>query len=308
MRIAITGSSGLVGSALLPVLADAGDETARITRPGSAAAGDLSWDPEAGVLDASQLEGFDAVIHLAGEGIANRRWSDEQKAKIQDSRVKGTRLLCGALAGLRNKPSVLACASAIGYYGNRGDELLTESSPPGDGFLAEVVKQWEAAAEPARQAGIRVVHARLGVVLSSQGGALKKMLLPFKMGMGGKISKGRQYMSWVTIDDVVAAFRFLLTAPALEGAVNVVAPNPATNYEFTKALGRALRRPTVFPMPGFMARLAFGEMADELLLASTRVQPDKLLKAGFVFRYPTLDEALRHVLGKEAPKQEKVGV
>jgi hypothetical protein len=308
MRIAITGASGLIGSALVPFLTAEGDDVERVTRPTSETSGSIVWDPDAGKLAPTAMEGFDAVIHLAGEGIANRRWSDEQKAKIHDSRAKGTQLLSDTLAKLRNKPKVFVCASAIGFYGNRGDEVMTEDSAAGEGFLAEVVKDWEAATEAARQAGIRVVNSRFGVVLSRHGGALRKMLRPFKLGVGGKVSKGRQYMSWIAIDDAIAALRFMLTTPALEGPVNVVAPNPVTNYEFTKTLGRVLWRPTVFPMPGFMARVMFGKMANELLLASTRVIPTKLQRAGFAFRFPTLEAALRQVLDKTQPKPEPAAV
>ena len=296
MKILVTGASGLLGSALVPFLAGAGNEVARLGRTAPRAA-DLRWDPEAGVLESDALEGFDAVVHLAGENIATGRWTAENKRRIKDSRVKGTSLLATTLAALERPPRVLVSASAIGFYGDRGDEELTEGSPAGAGFLSEVCCEWEAATEPAEGKGIRVAHARLGVVLTKDGGALAKMLTPFGLGVGGIIGNGRQYMSWITLDDTVAAVGHLLATEAASGPVNVVTPAAVTNHEFTKTLGRVLRRPTLFPMPGFAARLAFGEMADALLLASTRVKPNRLLDSGYAFRHGTLEEGLRHVLG-----------
>jgi uncharacterized protein (TIGR01777 family) len=249
----------------------------------------------AGTIDASALEGVDAVVHLAGENIA-QRWTSSQKAKIRDSRIKGTQLLCETLARLSSPPKVLVSASAIGYYGDRGEQILTEDSPLGRGFLAEVCRGWEAATEPARQRGLRVVPLRFGVVLSPAGGALAKMLPPFRLGLGGMVGSGRQYMSWIALDDVVGAIQHAIVTDTLQGPTNAVAPQAVTNQEFTKTLGKALGRPTVFPLPAFAARLMFGEMADELLLASTRVQPAKLLGSGYRFRYPELEDALRHVL------------
>ena len=237
-------------------------------------------------------------MHLAGENIAVRRWTPAQKARIRDSRVQGTRLLAQSLARLQQPPTVMVCASAIGFYGDRGEELLTEGSAPGSGFLTDTCRAWEAAAQPASEKDIRVVNLRLGVVLSPGGGALAKMLLPFRLGVGGKIGSGRQYMSWIEIDDVVGVIHYALTTDELRGPVNAVAPNPVTNREFTKTLGRVLSRPTIFPMPAFAARLAFGEMADELLLASTRVKPARLQNSGYYFRHPRLEDALRHLLGK----------
>lgn len=299
MNIAVTGASGLVGSALVPFLSTGGHRVVRVVRsvpkPGEDA---VHWDPQTGQLDPASLEGLDAVVHLAGENIAAGRWTAEQKARIQDSRVKSTGLLCETLAKLSQPPKVLVCASAIGYYGNRGDETLYEDSPAGSGFLAEVCKAWEAATQPASQAGIRTVLLRIGVVLSPAGGALAKMLLPFKMGLGGVIGSGNQYWSWIGVDDVLGAVHHALMTAGLAGAVNAVAPQPATNTEFTKTLGRVLGRPTFLPLPGFAARLALGEMADDLLLASTRVEPRKLVATGYSFRQPALEGALRHLLGK----------
>ncbi|MCI0423349.1 MAG: TIGR01777 family oxidoreductase, partial [Acidobacteria bacterium] len=244
----------------------------------------------------ADLEGTDAAIHLAGENIAAKRWTPAQKAKIRDSRVSGTRLLAESLARLARQPKVLVCASAIGYYGDRSDERLNEDSAPGSGFLAETCRDWEAAAKPAIDRGIRVVQLRLGLVLASHGGALAKMLPPFRLGIAGIIGSGQQYMSWIALDDLVAAVSYVLSNEGLRGPVNVVAPDAVTNHEFTKTLGRVLRRPTVFPMPAFAARLAFGEMADGLLLSSTRVEPQRLLASGFRFRFPELKAALEHLL------------
>ena len=295
MKVLITGASGLVGNCLSPALMAAGhDAVALVRRP--AGVGSLGWNPASGDLDPSALDGVDAVVHLAGENIAARRWTTRQKARIRDSRVAGTQLLATALAALTTPPQVLVSASAIGYYGNRGALELDESSPPGDDFLAGVCRAWEAATAPAGQRGIRVVHLRTGVVLSTAGGALAKMLTPFRLGLGGRLGDGRQFMSWVALDDLVAIIVGLLTDTPLAGPVNAVAPGAITNGEFTRALGRALHRPTMLPMPAAVARLAFGEMADALLLASTRVRPARLLDAGFRFRWPRIDEALAHVL------------
>ncbi len=295
MKILVTGASGLVGSALVRLLADGGHEVVGLgrTAPGP---GDLRWDPDAGVLEAAALEGFDGVIHLAGENIAAGRWNTARKRRIKESRVQGTLLLARTLAGLERPPRVLASASAVGFYGDRGDEELSEESPAGTGFLSEVCREWEAATEAAAGEGIRVVHARLGVVLSRDGGALAKMLTPFKLGAGGIVGSGRQYMSWITLEDTVAALAHLLVTETAAGPVNVVAPAPVTNREFTKTLGRVLRRPTLFPLPSFVARLVFGEMADALLLGSNRVKPASLLDSGYVFRHGSLEEGLRAVL------------
>jgi hypothetical protein len=256
------------------------------------------WDPTSGRIDLRALEGIEAVVHLAGENIAAGRWTPERKAQIRKSRVQGTRLLAETLARLAKPPRVLVCASAMGYYGDRGDEILREDSPPGTGFLAELCQAWEAASEPAARAGVRVVKLRIGIVLSARGGALARMLLPFRLGLGGRIGSGRQYMSWIALDEVIQVILHALTTPALVGPTNTATPNPVTNLEFTRTLGRVLRRPTFFPLPAFAARLAFGEMADELLLASARLEPARLLASGYTFRYPELEGALRKVLGR----------
>jgi len=299
MKVFVTGASGLVGSALVPYLTTSGHRVTRLVRsPPRPGAAEIHWDPAAGVQDLGSLEGMDAVVHLAGENIAGGRWTAARKAKIRDSRVIGTRTLCETLARLPQPPKVLVSASAIGYYGDRGAEPLWENSAVGSGFLAEVCRAWEEATQPAVQKGIRVVLLRIGIVLSPAGGALAKMLLPFKLGLGGVISGGSQYMSWIALDDVAGAVAHALMTDTLHGPVNAVAPFPVTNREFTKTLGRVLGRPTVFPLPAFGARLAFGEMADALLLASTRVEPKRLLATQYGFRYPELDGALRHLLGK----------
>lgn len=298
MKVLITGSSGLVGSALVPFLTTGGHSVTRLVRsPPRPGAAEVRWDPAAGSVDTPGLEGLDAVVHLAGENIAGR-WTPAKKGKIRDSRVKGTRLLAESLARLAQPPKALVCASAIGYYGDRGEEILRDESVPGSGFLAAVCREWEAAAQPAAEKGVRVVHLRIGVILTPAGGALARMLPAFRMGVGGRLGSGRQYMSWISIDDLVGVIQHTLTTTALKGVVNVVAPQPVTNLEFTRTLGRVLARPTIFPMPAFAARLAFGEMADELLLASTRVEPTRLLASGYRFRHPELEGALRHLLGK----------
>jgi uncharacterized protein (TIGR01777 family) len=265
--------------------------TRRPTRPS-----DIGWDPQQGQLDAQQLRGFDGVVHLAGDNIARGRWTADKKRRIRESRVHGTDLLCRTLAQLDSKPQVIVSASAIGYYGDRGAEVLTEQSPPGSGFLADVCRQWEDATQPAADAGIRVVRARIGVVLSADGGALKSMLIPFRLGIGGVVGNGQQYMSWISIDDLAAALLFALENTQLSRAVNLVAPAPVTNREFTRSLGRVLSRPTVVPTPAFAVRLALGEMADELLLSSTRVEPRQLTAAGYVFRHADVETALRALL------------
>jgi uncharacterized protein (TIGR01777 family) len=298
MIIAITGSTGLVGNALIAAVTADGHTVRRVVRkPANRGEQEIRWDPAAGTIDAAAFQGVDAVVHLAGESVAARRWTPGVKQAILDSRVRGTKLLCDTLASLAVKPSVLVSASAIGYYGDRGDERLDESSLPGTNFLADVCQQWEAATNAARDANIRVVNLRIGVVLSAKGGALTSMLTPFKLGVGGVLGDGRQYFSWITLDDLVRVIQFALNASALSGPVNGVTPQPVTNREFTKTLGRVVHRPTIFPMPAFAARFAFGEMADELLLASARVEPRALSAARFEFAYPQLEPALRHVLG-----------
>jgi len=294
MKYLVSGASGLIGSALVGPLTADGHQVTRLTRSGGGA-GSVRWDPATGVADRAAIEGHDAVVHLAGENIAGR-WTAAKKRRISESRIAGTRSLCASLISLKQPPRALVCASAIGYYGDRGDEVLNESSPPGTGFLPEVCRQWEEAAGLAAAHGIRVVHLRFGVVLSRRGGALAKMLTPFRLGLGGRIGDGAQFMSWIAIDDVVGAIRHALTRDDLSGPANAVSPAPVTNREFTAKLARVVSRPAVFPMPATAARLVFGEMADALLLASARVAPAKLLSTGYVFLHPTLEEALRHVL------------
>lgn len=297
MKILVTGASGLVGSALVPHLKSKGHEVIRLVRS-QAGAGEIKWEPEKGIETPAQLEGLDAVIHLAGENIAEGRWTDEKKTRIRESRVKGTRTLSEALAQLTRPPKTLIAASAIGFYGTRGDEVLTEQSASGTDFLSEVCREWELATRPAAEKGIRVVSLRFGVILSAEGGAFAKMVTPFKLGVGGKVGSGKQYMSWITLDDVIGVIDYALANDEMRGPVNVVAPNPVTNLEFTKALGHALSRPTIFPAPAFALRLAFGEMADALLLSSARVEPLRLKESGFVFQYPELNGALGHILRK----------
>jgi uncharacterized protein (TIGR01777 family) len=297
MVIAVTGATGMVGSELVKRLEGTGHLVRRLVRHEvKDADGEIRWDPDAGQIDAAELNGVDAVVHLAGENIAGQRWSEDFKRRILESRLKGTKLLATTLANLEMKPAVLLSASATGYYGSRGDEEVDELAPSGNGFLAEVCREWEAAVEPAHDAGIRVVKLRIGPVLSPKGGALAKMLPPFKMGVGGVIGSGRQYFSWIALDDLVSAIIFALENESLMGPVNAVAPGAVTNREFTNTLGRVLGRPTIFPMPAFVARLAFGEMADEMLLGGVRVAPHELTAAGFQFVYPQLEPALRHLL------------
>lgn len=299
MRILVSGSTGLIGSALAAAFAQQGQQVVRLLRS-SAQRGsdDLDWDPEAGVLEASKLEGLDAVIHLAGKNIASGRWSERMKKTIRESRVRSTRLLCEALQKVRSRPRVLASASGASIYGNRGAEILSEESALGAGFLADVAKQWEEATEPASASGIRVVNLRFGIVLSPQGGALAKMLRPFKLGLGGAIGGGEQYWSWITIRDAVRAIQHAINSEALFGPLNVVSPEPVTNREFTQALGAALGRPAFLRMPAFLARIALGEMAEAALLSSTRVLPAKLTANGFNFLHPDLAEAFRSLLPK----------
>jgi uncharacterized protein (TIGR01777 family) len=300
MRVLLSGSSGLVGSALIPVLTGGGHQVVRLVRSQPRdKVSEVQWDPEGGDIDAAGLKGVEAAVHLAGESIAAGRWTAAKKARILESRVKGTRLLAEALAELKQPPKVLVSASAVGYYGDRGEETLREESGSGSAFfLSNVCRQWEAATEPAEDAGIRVVNLRFGIMLSGVGGALPRLLTPFRMGVGGRLGSGKQFMSWIAIDDVIGAILHTIGTETLRGAVNAVAPEPVTNREFTRTLGRVFGRPTVFPMPAFAARLAFGQMADELLLASQRVEPAKLLASGYLFRFPELEAALRHLLGK----------
>jgi uncharacterized protein (TIGR01777 family) len=303
MKVIITGSGGLVGRALVRSLLADGHSVTRLVRggaqqfrtPGSAA---VEWNPESGAVDAKELEGHDAAVHLAGEPVAEGRWDDEKKRRIMDSRAKGTRVLAETLAGLSEKPRVLVSASATGFYGDRGAEVMREESASGEGFLSEVCREWEKATLAASQAGIRVVHLRIGFVLSGEGGGLQKMLTPFKMGVGGKVGSGRQYVSWITLEDLVRIIRRAIDDESLRGPVNAVAPGAVTNEEFTKALGHVLGRPTILPVPVFALRLAFGEVADAVMLASTRVEPARLKEAGFEFKDTNIEGALRHVLKK----------
>jgi uncharacterized protein (TIGR01777 family) len=295
MKILISGSHGLVGEALISSFGSE-YEVFRLVRstPG---AGEIEWHPNNDQIDATKLEGFDAIINLAGENIAAGRWTDEQKRKIRESRVNGTHLLSEAIAKLKHRPKVFLCASATGIYGDRGDETLDEQSDSGGGFLAGVCREWEKATEPAVQAGVRTINLRFGPILAREGGMLAKLLTPFKMGMGGKVGSGKQYISWVAIDDVVNSIKLALKDESIRGPMNIVSPNPVTNEEFTKTLGHVLSRPTALAMPAFAVRLAFGEMADEMLLTSQRVIPKRLHDAGYEFQQPELEGALRKHLG-----------
>jgi uncharacterized protein len=297
--VAVTGASGLVGSSLVSSLEAVNHRVIalvrRAPRPGENA---LRWDPSSGAITPAGPAGADAIVHLAGDSIMGLRWTTEKKRRIKESRTTATRLLVQTLIRLPQPPAVLVCASAIGYYGSRGDEVLTEDSRPGTGFLADVAREWEAATAPAIAQGIRVVNLRLGVVLSARGGALAKMLTPFRLGLGGVIGDGAQWMSWIALDDTTGAIVHALTTDSLRGPVNAVAPAPVTNAEFTRTLGRVLGRPTLVPLPAFAARLALGEMADQLLLASQRVAPERLHASGYAFRHPTLEGAFRAALAR----------
>ena len=291
--IAISGATGLVGTALIESFGKSDARLLTVTRnTARQSIDDVIWCPKSGIVNPARLEGMDAFVHLAGENIATGRWTDSTKSRIRDSRVEGTRAVASTLARLDRKPSVLVCASAIGFYGDRGSQILDESAEAGTGFLADVCRDWEAAAQPAEDADIRVVHLRIVVIISRHGGALPQMLTPFKLGVGGRIGHGRQYWSWVSLEDVVGAIRHVIDHEPIRGAVNCVAPEPVTNNHFTKTLGGVLRRPTIFPMPAFAARLAIGEMADDLLLSSTRVVPRRLEASGYRFRQPDLMHAL----------------
>jgi uncharacterized protein (TIGR01777 family) len=294
MKILVTGASGPIGATLLPLLASAGHRVTRLVRRPTSGADEIKWDP-AQALAPDRVSGFDGVVHLAGETIVGR-WTAGKKQRIRDSRVFGTTMLSRAIAAAASQPAVLVSASATGYYGDRGDQLLDEASPPGNSFLAGVCREWEASTTPAAEAGIRVVNLRFGIVLSAEGGALARMLPPFRMGLGGRIGSGNQYWSWVSIDDVAHAVLHALVHPELAGAANVVAPAPVTNAEFTRALAGALHRPALLPMPAFAVRAAFGQMGDELLLASARVAPSKLQASGYNFRHADLGPALQALL------------
>jgi uncharacterized protein (TIGR01777 family) len=291
-RVLISGASGLIGQAVVTTLSAEGYKISCLTRS-QAKAEDVHWDPSQ-PLSSALVSGFDAVVHLAGESIVGR-WTDAKKKRIRESRVLGTRNLSEALAKTSQRPPVLVCASAVGYYGSRGDEILREDSSSGNDFLSEVCREWEGAAKPAIDVGIRTVHTRFGLVLSRKGGALQKMLLPFRLGAGGRVGSGKQWWSWVDLQDVAGGILHAIKSN-LQGPVNFVAPNPTTNLEFTKALGSVLSRPTIFPVPAFAARLAFGQMADELLLASQRVEPVKLQASGYQFKFAELQKSLESIL------------
>jgi uncharacterized protein (TIGR01777 family) len=297
-KVLVSGSSGLIGNALGSALRASGHDVERLVRGKATAPDQISWNP-AEPLPSASFSGFDAVVHLAGESIVGR-WSEDKKRRIVESRVPATRYLAAALAEAQQRPRVFICASAVGYYGDRGEEVLSEDSPSGEGFTAELCRQWEAAAQSVANAGIRAVQIRTGIVLSADGGALRKMLPPFRMGLGGNLGNGRQWMPWIDVGDVIGAIQHLLTAESTSGPVNMVSPNPVRNAEFTKTLAAVLHRPAIFPMPALAARLAFGQMADELLLASQRVEPSKLVSSGYKFQRPDLRSALESILAGKA--------
>lgn len=294
--IAVSGATGLVGNKLCSSLREQHHRVMRLVRSDARDMDDVLWDVENGMANKERLEGTDAIVHLAGENIAGGRWNERKKGRIRYSRIRGTHSLCTDLAALKQKPEVLVCASAIGFYGDQGARVLTESADGGSGFLPDVCREWEAACAPAVDVGIRVVNLRIGVVISRDGGALKEMLTPFRMGVGGKIGSGQQYWSWVAIDDVIGAIEHAIHHEELSGPVNCVSPNPVTNYDFTKTLGRVMSKPTIFPLPAFMAKLVLGEMAKNLLLASTRIVPKKLQDSGYSFHHTNLESALRQEL------------
>lgn len=297
LRIVLAGGSGLVGRALRAFLTTGGHEVFSLVRR-APRSGEIAWNPASGTIDSAALEGFDAIIHLGGEGIADRSWTPERKEAIRASRVGSTDLLAQSMARLSRPPRVFLCASAVGFYGDRGDEVLNEESPPGAGFLPDVCRAWETAAEPARRAGIRVVNLRIGIVLTPRGGALAAMLRPVRLGLGGVVGSGRQYLSWIGLDDLLGAIHFALGDARIEGPLNCTAPEPLTNREFTRVLGRVLRRPTILPVPSAAIRTLLGEMGDTLLLRGARVLPQKLSSGGFSFLTPNLDSALRWELGQ----------
>lgn len=299
MKVLVTGSSGLIGRELVAELARQGHETTRLVRRPAAGAGEATWDPSAGTIETAKLEGHDAAVHLAGAGIGDHKWSDDHKRAVLDSRVQGTGLLARTLAHLDQPPKVLVSGSAVGYYGYESGEPMTEASPKGNGFLADVVAAWEDAAAPAQDAGIRTVKVRSGVVLTAKGGALKKQLLPFKLGAGGRLGDGKQWLSWISLDDEVAAIIHLLTSEATDGAVNVTSPEPVTNAEFTATLARVLKRPAFMPVPTAALHVLFGmDMTKEMLLGGQKVLPTRLQESGYAFAHPGLEDALRHTLGR----------
>jgi uncharacterized protein len=298
MKILVTGAGGLLGSHLIPTLKAKGHEIYKLSRSEARNADEIQWDAYEGFAPSEQekLEGFDAVIHLAGDNIADGNWSEEKKRSIRESRVTGTRTLVDAFKKCENKPKIFVSVSATGFYGNRGDEILNEESAAGEGFLPEVCAEWEAESIKAKDFGARVLMPRIGVVLTKDGGALEKMLTPFKFGVGGTVGSGEQFMSWIALDDLIRIFHFALENENLNGAVNAVAPNPVTNKVFTDTLGRVLNRPTIIPVPAFGIKLLFGEMGETLLLQGARVLPEKLENAGFEFKFAELEEALKYIL------------
>ena len=296
MRVLITGASGLIGQALQRSFQEKGYEMLLASRAEPKDENSIYWDAVDGFAEPERLEGIDAVVHLAGESISGLRWTDEKKKAIRDSRVQGTRSVVGAISKLRERPRVLVSASAVGFYGERGDEELTESSAAGDEFLSHVAKEWESEARRAEDAGIRTVLLRSGIVLSKDGGALGTMLIPFKLGVGGVVGSGKQWMSWISLEDEVRIINFAIENENLRGAVNAVSPNPVTNHDFTKTLGDVLYRPTILPLPEFAVSMIFGEMGDALLLSSTKVLPKRLLDAGFEFKYPELKPAIEQAV------------
>ncbi|GMW00255.1 MAG: epimerase [Candidatus Hydrogenedentota bacterium] len=297
MKILISGASGLIGRRLVDDLSNQGHSCRKLVRTRTShGSQEVSWNPSEGILPESALENIDAVIHLSGENVAGGRWTKERKQAILESRVRSTKLLANVLCSLERRPKVWLCASAVGIYGNRGDDILTEDSPHGDGFLARVCKEWESATHPAREVGIRICNLRFGAVFGSEGGAFALMRTAFGLGLGGVVGPGNQWMSWIAIEDAIGAIVHLLACDTVIGPVNLVSPNPVTNRELTKTLGRVLRRPTLLPMPAFAARLALGAMADEMLLSSARVMPERLLRSGFGFHHPNVEGAMRSMV------------
>ncbi len=297
MKILVSGASGLIGSALTSALEAEGHEVRKLVRSTSTTASESQWDPYGGNMEPGALDGIDAVIHLSGQSILSVPWNERKKQAIRDSRIETTAFICRRLIAMPTPPKVWLCASAIGYYGDRGDERLDEDSGPGSGFFSALCQDWEAATAPASEHGVRVINLRLGLVFSGQGGVLQTLRRVFNLALGGVVGSGNQYVSWIAIDDVCAAVNLLLQDDAVRGPVNLVAPNPVTNRELTKTLGRVLSRPAVLPVPAFALRLVAGELADEALLASARVYPKRLSEKGYEFQYPTLEPTLRHLIG-----------